>query len=126
MKEKTQYMFRRVQIRFVVITMSIILAIFIAVLGSVNVIMQTVMQRQSQSVLKKIATNIEYNEKTSVFSFVPQGEHVPEPTGEKWELYPQQTTQTSQTTQISETTETQTTTNAVQTTETQSPPENSV
>lgn len=123
MKEKTQYMFRRVQIRFVIITMSIILAIFIAVLGSVNVIMQTVMQKQSQSVLKKIATNIEYNEKTSVFSFVPQGEHVPEPTGEKWELYPQQTTQTSQTTQISETTETQTTTNAVQTTETQSPPE---
>lgn len=123
MKEKTQYMFRKVQIRFVIITMSIILAIFIAVLGSVNVIMQTVMQKQSQSVLKKIATNIEYNEKTSVFSFVPQGEHVPEPTGEKWELYPQQTTQTSQTTQISETTETQTTTNAVQTTETQSPPE---
>ena len=123
MKEKTQYMFRRVQIRFVIITMSIILAIFIAVLGSVNVIMQTVMQKQSQSVLTKIATNIEYNEKTSVFSFVPQGEHVPEPTGEKWELYPQQTTQTSQTTQISETTETQTTTNAVQTTETQSPPE---
>ena len=123
MKEKTQYMFRRVQIRFVIITMSIILAIFIAVLGSVNVIMQTVMQKQSQSVLKKIATNIEYNEKTSVFSFVPQGEHVPEPTGEKWELYPQQTTQTSQTTQISETTETHTTTNAVQTTETQSPPE---
>lgn len=123
MKEKTQYMFRRVQIRFVIITMSIILAIFIAVLGSVNVIMQTVMQKQSQSVLKKIATNIEYNEKTSVFSFVPQGEHVPEPTGEKWEIYPQQTTQTSQTTQISETTETQTTTNAVQTTETQSPPE---
>ena len=123
MKEKTQYMFRRVQIRFVIITMSIILAIFITVLGSVNVIMQTVMQKQSQSVLKKIATNIEYNEKTSVFSFVPQGEHVPEPTGEKWELYPQQTTQTSQTTQISETTETQTTTNAVQTTETQSPPE---
>lgn len=123
MKEKTQYMFRRVQIRFVIITMSIILAIFIAVLGSVNVIMQTVMQKQSQSVLKKIATNIEYNEKTSVFSFVPQGEHVPEPTGEKWELYPQQTTQTSQTTQISETTETQTITNAVQTTETQSPPE---
>lgn len=123
MKEKTQYMFRRVQIRFVIITMSIILAIFIAVLGSVNVIMQTLMQKQSQSVLKKIATNIEYNEKTSVFSFVPQGEHVPEPTDEKWELYPQQTTQTSQTTQISETTETQTTTNAVQTTETQSPPE---
>ena len=61
MKEKTQYMFRRVQIRFVIITMSIILAIFIAVLGSVNVIMQTVMQKQSQSVLKKIATNIEYN-----------------------------------------------------------------
>lgn len=121
MKEKTQYMFRRVQIRFVVITMSIILAIFIAVLGSVNVIMQTVMQKQSQAVLKKIATNIEYNEKTSVFSFVPQGEPKPASTGEKWEVYPQQTTQTSQALQ---TTQTQTTTQTVQTTET-TPPENS-
>ena len=65
MKEKAQYMFRKVQFRFVIITMSIILAIFIAVLGSINLIMHSMMQRQSQAVLKKITTNIEYNENNS-------------------------------------------------------------
>lgn len=119
MKEKTQRMFRNVQLRFVAITMSIILAIFIAVLGSINLIMQTMMQRQSQTVLKKIATNIKYDEKTSVFSFVPEGEPVPPSTGEKWELSPEQTTQTA--TQNIETSQTQTSTEA----ETEISPDNS-
>lgn len=105
MKEKTQRMFRKVQLRFVAITMSIILAIFIAVLGSINLIMQNMMQRQSQAVLNKIASNINYDEKTSVFSFIPEGEPAPDMTGEKWELFPEHTTAppTSQTTQTSHT-----------------------
>lgn len=115
MKEKSQYMFRKVQFRFVIITMSIILAIFIAVLGSINLIMHSMMQRQSQAVLKKIATNIEYNEKTSVFSFVPDADEPPLHTGEKWELYPETTAQTSQTSQNIQTSQTKTSTE-VQTT----------
>jgi len=100
MKEKTQRMFRKVQLRFVAITMSIMLLIFIAVLGSINVIMQTMMQRQSQSVLNKIASDMSYDEKTSSFSFSPEGEPVPEMTGEKWKIFPKETALSSQ---ISET-----------------------
>ncbi len=111
MKEKTQRMFRNVQLRFVAITMSIMLAIFIAVLGSINVIMQTMMQRQSQAVLKKIASDMNYDEKTSCFSFSPAGKPIPEMTGEKWEIFPKETTSVSQVTEtyVQTVTQTQTT-----------------
>lgn len=83
-------MFKKVQIKFVTTTMSIILAIFIAVLGSINLIMQNLMQRQSKVILSKIATNIKYDEKTSVFTFIPQDDEppIPDKKGNKWELNP--------------------------------------
>lgn len=64
-------MFRQVQLKFFAIITSILLAVFIAVLASINLIMEAVMQRQSQVVLNQIAAGVEYNEKTSSFTFTP-------------------------------------------------------
>ena len=61
-------MFKKAQLKLFAIITCILLAIFIAVLGSVNIIMQAVMQRQSKDVLKKIAAGVEYDEKTSRFN----------------------------------------------------------
>ncbi|MDE5946192.1 MAG: GHKL domain-containing protein [Oscillospiraceae bacterium] len=84
-------MFKKVQLRFVAITMSIMLAIFVAVLGSINVIMQTIAQRQSKVILSKIAVNIKYDEKTSMFTFIPDDNFKPEKKEEKWTLSPAET-----------------------------------
>ena len=62
-------MFKKVQLKFFGIIVSILLAIFIAVLGSINLIMNSLMERQSQNVLKKIAAGVEYDDKTSTFTF---------------------------------------------------------
>ena len=62
-------MIKKLQIKFVTITMSIFLAVFIAVLVSINIIMQVMMKSQSRVVLNQIATSIRYDEKTSTFSF---------------------------------------------------------
>jgi len=64
-------MFRKAQLKLFAIITCILLAVFIAVLGSINIIMQAVMQRQSKEVLKKIAVGVEYDEKTSTFTFKP-------------------------------------------------------
>lgn len=92
--QKGDFMFKKVQLRFVAITMSIMLAIFVAVLGSINVIMQTITQRQSKVILSKIATNIKYDEKTSMFTFIPDNDFKPEnPENKqkKWTLSPAET-----------------------------------
>ena len=60
-------MFKKAQLKVFAIITCILLAIFIAVLGSVNIIMQAVMQRQSKDVLKKIAAGVEYNDTTHQF-----------------------------------------------------------
>ncbi|MGN0575525.1 MAG: ATP-binding protein [Ruminococcus sp.] len=65
-------MFKKVQLKFFLMTTSILLAIFIAVLSSINIIMQAVMQRQSKVVLQQIASSVEYNEKTSSFTYHPE------------------------------------------------------
>ena len=62
-------MFKKVQLKFFGIIVSILLAIFIAVLGSINLIMNSLMERQSQNVLEKIAAGVEYDDKTSTFTF---------------------------------------------------------
>lgn len=67
-------MIKKLQLKFVMTTMSILLAVFIAVLGSINVIMQTMLEHQSTVVLSKIASSICYDEKTSTFSYIPQGD----------------------------------------------------
>ncbi len=65
-------MFKKVQMRFFAIITSILLALFIAVLASINLIMEAVMQRQSKVVLKQIATSIEYDENTATFTYSPE------------------------------------------------------
>lgn len=62
-------MIKKLQIKFVATTMSILLVVFIAVLGSINLIMHSMMQSQSRLVLNQIASNIRYDEDTSTFSF---------------------------------------------------------
>lgn len=54
-------MFRKVQLKFFGIIISILLAIFIAVLGSVNIIMDTVMEHQTRIVLEQVAAGVEYD-----------------------------------------------------------------
>lgn len=63
-------MFRKAQLKFFAIITSILLAVFIAVLGSVNLIMKAVMERQSRNVLRQIAEGVEYDDSTSTFTFV--------------------------------------------------------
>ncbi len=65
-------MFKKVQLKFFLMTTSILLAIFITVLSSINIIMQAVMQRQSKVVLQQIASSVEYDEKTSSFTYHPE------------------------------------------------------
>lgn len=54
-------MFRKVQLKFFGIITSILLAIFIAVLGSVNIIMDTVMENQTRIVLEQVAAGVGYD-----------------------------------------------------------------
>ncbi len=63
-------MFRKAQLKFFSIITSILLAVFIAVLGSVNLIMKAVMERQSRNVLKQIAEGVEYDDAASTFTFI--------------------------------------------------------
>ena len=64
-------MFRKAQLKFFGIITGILLAVFIAVLGSVNLIMRAVMERQSKITLKQIAEGVEYDDVTSTFTFIP-------------------------------------------------------
>ena len=84
-------MIKKLQIKFVTMTMSIFLAVFIAVLVSINLIMQAMMKSQSRVVLNQIATSIRYDENTSTFSFkVPDSgkEVVDQPADERPDLPP--------------------------------------
>jgi len=64
-------MFRKAQLKLFGIITSILLAIFIIVLASINIVTKTFMQRQSREVLQQIASGIEYDEKTDTFTFTP-------------------------------------------------------
>jgi nitrogen-specific signal transduction histidine kinase/outer membrane biosynthesis protein TonB len=63
-------MFKKVQLKFFAIITSIIFAVFLAILVSVNLITEAVMQRQSRVVLNEIAEKIVYDEETSTFSYI--------------------------------------------------------
>lgn len=105
-------MFRKAQLKLFVIITSILLAIFIAVLSSINILTRTFMQRQSREVLEQIATCIEYDEKTETFTFTPPDDsdrHRGEPP-KKFESKPENIVvkpaeTTEETTSVQETTE---------------------
>lgn len=54
-------MFRKVQLKFFGIITSILIAIFIAVLSSITILMDTVMEHQTKVVLEQVAAGVEYN-----------------------------------------------------------------
>ncbi len=64
-------MFRKVQLKFFAIITGTLIAIFIAVLGSINLIMDHIMERTSKVALKQIAAGIEYDENLNDFTYMP-------------------------------------------------------
>lgn len=68
-------MFRKVQLKFFGIITAILIAIFIAVLSSVNIIMDALMERQTNVVLRQVAAGVEYNDKTATFTFNNPNRH---------------------------------------------------
>lgn len=62
-------MFRKVQLKFFSIITAILVAVFFVLLCSVNIIMDTVMERQTKVVLQQVASGVEYNSNTATFTF---------------------------------------------------------
>ena len=125
MKKKADPMFRKAQLKLFLVITSILLAVFIGLLASVNVITEQVMSRQSEYVLKQIAAGIEYNDKEMRFILSRPEDYQPrkydiwkneppqKPTnqnGEEEEPPKETTTTTSTTSTTTETTTTVTTT----------------
>ena len=73
-------MFRKVQLKFFGIITSILLAIFIAVLGSINIIMDTVMEHQTKIVLEQVAAGVEYDGVSQKF-------FIERPDDENWQRF---------------------------------------
>lgn len=79
-------MFKKVQLKFFSIITSILIAIFIAVLSSVNIIMDALMERQTKVVLQQVASGVEFNDNTNTFTFMnpdrrfdePKKDHIPQ------------------------------------------------
>ncbi len=125
MKKKADPMFRKAQLKLFLVITSILLAVFIGLLASVNVITEQVMSRQSEYVLEQIAAGIEYNDKEMRFTLSRPEDYQPrkydiwkneppqKPTnknGEEEEPPKETTTTTSTTSTTTETTTTVTTT----------------
>ncbi len=62
-------MFRKVQLKFFGIIIAILIAIFIGVLSSINIIMDVIMERQTKIVLQQVALGVEYDEVNQTFTF---------------------------------------------------------
>ncbi|MBO5164273.1 MAG: GHKL domain-containing protein [Ruminococcus sp.] len=76
-------MFKKVQLKFFGIITAILIAIFIVVLSLVNIIMDVLMERQTNVVLRQVAAGVEYNDKTSTFIFNNPGRKEGMPRKEK-------------------------------------------
>ncbi len=67
-------MFKKAQLKLFAIITSILIAVFVAMLSSINIITEAVMQKQSQQALKQIAEGVEYDDSTSTFTYTdPNG-----------------------------------------------------
>ena len=60
-RKNQDQMFRKAQMRLFTMIVSILLAVFIALIGSINVITKAVMRGQTREVLMKIAAGTEYD-----------------------------------------------------------------
>ncbi|MDO4862804.1 MAG: HAMP domain-containing sensor histidine kinase [Ruminococcus sp.] len=108
-------MFRKVQLKFFGIITSILLAIFIAVLGSINIIMDTVMEHQTKIVLEQVAAGVEYDGVSKQF-------FIERPDDENWQKFDdfprtEPPSKPSEKPSDAPTTETEATTTEVRTTE---------
>ena len=70
-RKNQDQMFRKAQMRLFTMIVSILLAVFIALIGSINVITKAVMRGQTREVLMKIAAGTEYDVINSKFTFTP-------------------------------------------------------
>ena len=68
-KKAHDKMFKKAQMRLFSMIVGILLAVFVALIGSINVITKEVMRGQSKEVLKNIAAGTEYDDKRSQFVF---------------------------------------------------------
>ncbi len=68
-------MFRKVQLKFFGIITAILIAIFIALLSGINIIMDVLMERQTNIVLEQVASGVEYNSETQKFTFTNPNPH---------------------------------------------------
>ncbi|MDE6789983.1 MAG: HAMP domain-containing histidine kinase [Ruminococcus sp.] len=68
-------MFRKVQLKFFGIITAILIAIFIALLSGINIIMDVLMERQTNVVLEQVASGVEYNNDTKSFTFTNSDFH---------------------------------------------------
>lgn len=68
-------MFRKVQLKFFGIITAILIAIFIALLSGINIIMDVLMERQTNVVLEQVASGVEYNSETQKFTFTNSNPH---------------------------------------------------
>ncbi|MBR5514553.1 MAG: GHKL domain-containing protein [Ruminococcus sp.] len=77
-------MFRKVQLKFFGIIIAILIAIFIGVLSSINIIMDLMMERQTNIVLHQVAVGVDFDEKTKSFTFTnPEKDKEPSKKGSK-------------------------------------------
>ena len=70
-RKNNDQMFRKAQMKLFTMIVSILLAVFIALISSINVITKAVMRGQSKEVLMQIAAGTEYNDKELKFMFTP-------------------------------------------------------
>lgn len=63
-------MFKKAQLKVFAIITGILVLLFISVLGSINLIMRSITERQSKKILGQIAEGVEYDEKTMSFVFM--------------------------------------------------------
>ena len=69
LKKQHDRMVRKAQIKIFIMIISILLAVFLAVIIGINVMTKAVMRGQSKEVLQQIAADLEYNDQESFFYF---------------------------------------------------------
>ncbi|SHM74314.1 ATP-binding protein [Ruminococcus flavefaciens] len=70
-KKAHDKMFKKAQMKLFTMIVSILLAVFVALIGSINVITKAIMRGQSKEVLMKIAAGTEYDDNIAEFKFTP-------------------------------------------------------
>ncbi|SEH80318.1 His Kinase A (phospho-acceptor) domain-containing protein [Ruminococcus flavefaciens] len=98
-KKAHDKMFKKAQMKLFTMIVSILLAVFVALISSINVITKAVMRGQSKEVLMQIASGIEYDEKEARFKYaVPMSNEIKDDRRLEKEKKPSETKPTDPTT----------------------------